>query len=215
MVLPVPKEVLKLLFAGQLKWKEGQILLLNIPVFIAPVEYFEYITRFFNKKEDIDKIYLAGWVAGYEVTKRLMLTYRLRAPQERYTIAMNGVEIGGFGKYQTIEFIPGIRSHFRYYNNPLPKKFFRSNEKVCHFIRGFNAGGGTWVHLALVNCIEVDCAAVNGQFCEFINFTYKDGETISKYKNFIKEQFYDFDSIIKFEIDYIKKLGDDKYISIP
>ena len=214
-MLPVPKGVLKLLFSGQLKWEEGKINLLDVYTFIAPVEFFEYYTKFIRKdKKLIDDFYLAGWVAGYTITKKLMNSYELKTPQERYTLTMNFLEVGGYGTYKTIEFIPGVRSHFFYISNPLPAKFYPSKEPVCDYMRGLGAGGGTQVHKKIVNGIELDCAAINGKYCDFINFCFDDKITIKKYSKIIKAQFHNYEKIINFERKYIKEIKDTKEIFI-
>ncbi len=207
-MLPVPRIILKLLLSRQLKWTEGRINLLNTSNFITPIEFFEYYTKFIKErgnKKDIDEYYLSSWVAGYIITKNLMQTYKLKTPQDRYTTAMNFLEVGGYGKYKTIEFRQGVRSHFLYLTNPLPLKFFPSKEPVCDFIRGISAGGGTWVHKKIVNNIELKCAAVNGKYCEFINFCFDDKKTIKGYNKLITNQFYKYRDILEFERNYIKK----------
>lgn len=214
-MLPVPNRVLKLLLSGQLNWTEGRINLLGVYNFIAPIEFFEYYTKFIKElgnKKELDNYYLSGWVAGYVITKNLMKTYKLKTPQERYTTAMEFLEVGGFGKYKTMEFTPGVRSHFQYLTNPLPMKFYPSKEPVCDFIRGIGAGGGTWVHNKIVNCIELKCAAMNGKYCELINFCFDDKKTIKLYEKIVKSQFYKYPDIIKFEQKYVKENKDIKDI---
>ncbi len=214
-MLPVPNAVLRLLLARQLKWEDGRINVLGLYTYITPIETFEYLTNYFNKGKQKDLLYLSGWIAGYEIVKNLMRNYKAKKPEDRYTLAMDFLEIGGYGKYKTIQFIPGVRSRFIYLTNPLPMKFYPAKEFKCDYIRGLNGGGGTWVHKKLVNCIELECAAVNSNYCEFINFCYDDKETLEKYKKLVKGQFYNLKEIIKIQKDYIKKRKDDKEISLP
>ncbi len=204
MVLPVPKEVLKLLFAGQLKWKEGQIMFLGLTAHIIPTIYFTYLAEFLEETQKYnlstkEVLYLSSWIAGYEVTKRLTLYYKLRTPQDKYRLSMDFLEVGGFGNYKTLQFVPGKFSHFKLKNNPLihPNSIF-----TLAIMCGFNAGGGTWVHGKLVNCVG---KIVNEKEVEFLNICYDQQELWSRYLDlFSKIVSSDYKKIEKLQVKYIK-----------
>jgi len=50
--------------------------------------------------------------------------------------------------------------------NPFALKFYPSKKKMDFFLAGANAGGGTVVHEVLMNCVELECAAINGSYCK-------------------------------------------------
>lgn len=208
MALPVPKEVLKLLFAGQLKWEEGKMQLLGLTTHIIPTIYFTYLADFLEKSSTYNLstkgiLYLSSWIAGYEVTKRLMLYYRLHTPQDRYRLSMDFLEIGGFGKYKTIEFIPGKISHFILTENPLVKS---NNAYTLAIMCGFNAGGGTWVHVKLVNCVG---KILNKKESEFLNICYDQKDLWSKYSKLFADMVStDYKKVLELQAKYINLQND-------
>lgn len=209
MVLPIPKEALKLLFAGQLRWEEGKIQFLGLTAHIIPTIYFIYLADFLEKVTNYNLttkeiLYISSWIAGYEVTKHIMKYYKLRTPQERYRLSMDFLEIGGFGKYKTIKFIPGRLSHFILIDNPLVKG---ESTYTLNIMCGFNAGGGTWVHRKLVNCVG---RILNKKESEFLNICYDQKDLWYKYSKLFTETIStNYNKILDLQTKYIHFQNDD------
>ena len=202
----------KLLISGNLKFENGQMVLLGEKVFIVPVNYFvEDTEKTFDDKKKMMDIYWASWTAGYRIMKTFVKKYKLRKFEERYKIAMDVLQLAGMGHYETIEFKNKEFTYFKTRNNPLPRKLYPQKFPVCHFIRGANAGGGTWVHEKIMNGIEEKCEAQNKNVCVFLNGTT---EVLKKRikGDMIKQQLPDFDTLLAKEQEFVKKEGDEKII---
>lgn len=208
-------EITKMLISGNIKFKEGQIIMMGEKVFLLPVNYFIEETRRAMKERmsDIMDIYWSAWVAGYHIMKNFVRGYKLKKFEERYKVAMDVLQLAGMGIYETINFKRGEYTYFKTRNNPLAQSFFPSKIPICHFIRGANAGGGVWVHENITNCIEEKCEAQNHKECVFLNATV---DVIKKRvkKRYIKQQFVDIDALINNQREFVKKMGDEKTIKI-
>ena len=162
----------KLIMSGKLNFKEGQISLLGQPMVIVPADFYVEATRHIienrDKKEMMD-LYLDAWEAGVCFMRDISQAYKMKKFEERYKISMDIISMAGFGDYQTLAFEKGVHTHFKIMNNSLALKLRPSKKPVCHILRGFNAGGSTIVHEKIFNCIETECAAVNGHYCIHID----------------------------------------------
>ncbi len=189
---------------GQIEFKQGEIDLAGNPVTMTPLGIIKEITL--KMDEDIDfrnQIYMYGWKASFKFMYNTTIKYKLKTPQDRYTWAMNIVSMAGLGDFKTLEFFPGNFTHFNVIHNPLTKILYPRKFPIDHFLRGINAGGGAVVHDKIVNCIELNCAAVNGgDKCEFLTGT---SEHILKgeRKDITQKQFGDIDKIIKLEQEFL------------
>jgi len=199
---------LKLLLGGHLKFEDGKILALGEPICMLPLKYVYHATKFAmmhheNIKEDksLEELYFEAWIAGYEITKNMVRIYKLKKFEERYSVAMDAISMFGFGDYKTLKFKRAQFAYFRVISNPLALLFHPTKKKVDIFLSGANAGGGTIVHEVLINCVELDCAAINGKYCWFVNSNF---ELFQKYKSKGKTYDIDWDYIIKKEMVYIK-----------
>jgi len=169
----VYKWLMELLISKQLKFEEGEIELLGEYVLMVPVNFFVEATKVAIKggKRAINDLYFSAWTSGFAIVDKFIERYHLHKFEERYKIAMDVLALAGIGDYKTIEFLPTKISHFKVFKNPIARKFYPSKKVVDHFLRGANAGGGTLVHERIINCVELDCEAINGKECEFVNAT--------------------------------------------
>lgn len=208
-------EITKMLISGNIKFKEGQIILMGERVFLLPVNYFIEETKRALKEgmKDIMDIYWSAWVAGYHIMRNFVGGYKLKKFEERYKVAMDVLQLAGMGYYETINFKRGEYTYFKTLNNPLPQSFYPSKEPICHFIRGANAGGGVWVHEAITNCLEEKCESQNHKECIFLNATIDVLKKRVK-KSYIKKQFSDIDTLLNSQREFVKKMGDDKIIKL-
>ncbi|UCG95710.1 MAG: hypothetical protein JSV92_01510 [archaeon] len=208
-------EITKMLISGNIKFKEGQIVLMGEKVFLLPVSYFAEETRRAMKEgmDNIMDIYWSAWVAGYHIMKNFVRGYKLKKFEERYKVAMDVLQLAGMGFYETINFKRGEYTYFKTRNNPLAQSFFPSKKPICHFIRGANAGGGVWVHETIMNCLEEECESQNHKECVFLNATIDVLRKRVK-SSYIKKQFADIDSLIERQKEFVKRMGDEKVIKI-
>jgi len=202
----------KLLISGNLKFSNGQMILLGEKVFIVPVNYFvEETKKAITDTKKIMEIYWSAWAAGYMIMKTFVKIYKLKKFEERYKIAMDVLQLAGMGNYETIEFRKKEFTYFKTKNNPLPRTLYPQKKPVCHFIRGANAGGGTWVHEKIMNGIEEKCEAQNKNVCVFLNATTDVLKSRVK-PEIIKQQLPNLNSLIKKQKAFIKSHGDERIV---
>jgi predicted hydrocarbon binding protein len=160
----------------------------------------------------INELYFYGWHFGYTFTYELAKAFELKKFEERYKVIMDIAELIGFGAYETLHFKQGHHSKFKNIKNPFALLYYPSNQLVCHFVRGMNAGGGTIVHEKLMQGIEVDCCAKNNEFCLFYNVSEQALKELDQ--NLVKQQL-DLKWLKKKQVELIKNLGHDpkKYLS--
>ncbi|MEM7815599.1 MAG: hypothetical protein QXN71_00595 [Candidatus Aenigmatarchaeota archaeon] len=190
----------KLLVSRKLNFEEGRISLLGEDICLVPISFIYQLTRDDLSKKEINDLYFESWVAGFFIMGKMIEGYGLKKFEERYRLAMDTVSMMGFGDYKTLEFYQGF-AKFAVIKNPLSLKFYPGKVPIDHFLRGANAGGGTLVHEMLINCVEIDCAAINGNSCLFINST--NDLLFDKYKKFAESQL-DLKYLTQRQIDVIK-----------
>ncbi len=196
------------LLSGQLKIKFGDISLLRQRAVMLPATFFvEMYKAALNSKDTKlrDEIYLWAWKTSYLYIKRFVENYDLKRFEERYRWGMDIASTAGLGDYKTIDYHEDEFSHFYVWNNPLAKELYPSKKPVDIMLNGINAGGGTACHMDLVQCVELDCEAINGKRCEFLTAT----EKVHKEKgviNLYKEQF-DLDYVKPEQKKFLKEVG--------
>jgi len=182
------KLLTQLMLTGKLKFKQGEIIFAGQSVTLFPLKTIKEMTLDARKngKRGINKLYFYGWHYGWVFTYAYMKTFKLKPFEETFRLIMDVSSLLGFGDYQTLEFKRKQYSKFKNILNPFGLLFYPSDEKVCHFIRGANAGGGTALHGVIMNGIELECTANNKKYCLFMNVA--NPLLKEKFKDIIKEQ---------------------------
>lgn len=197
--------VAKLLMSKQLEFGQGHIKLLEQPICILPSTFVEILMKqSMISREEMLRNYLEAWKAGYIFMYNVVSRYKLNTPDERYRVAMDTISLSGMGDYKTEEFIPFSHTRFTVIENPLALRFHPSDSPVDHVLRGFNAGGGTPVHARIMNCVELECAAVNGKQCRFVNASIDILKTLPE--DIVKSQL-DVDFLIREEQKFLESFG--------
>jgi hypothetical protein len=196
--------------SGKLKFSEGNIELMGRPVCIFPVSFLREVCLQASTNPDfLYNVYLEAWDAGLQYCHNMNQHYKLKAFEDRYSLSMKIIAMAGFGDYNTHTFEKGKFTHFKINNNPLAMSCYPMKKAIDHVLRGFNAGGGAAVHLKITNCIEPECIAVNGKFCEFVNGTSK---YIKKVNNeLVEEQLPRLDEMVKHQKKIVKVLKGPKF----
>ncbi len=206
----------KLLVSGKLKFEEGKITFTDEPMTFFPLDTLKEMTIDAMKggKEGIMQLYFYGWHFGYTFTYHYMKSLKLKKFEETFRLIMDVASLIGYGAYKTLEFRQKKYSKFKNTKNPFGLLFYPSKDKVCHFVRGMNAGGGTALHGILMNGIELECTAVNGQFCLFVNVN---NDILQKqYADLAKDQL-DLSWLKSRQLALIKSFGEDtsEYLQLP
>lgn len=172
----------KLLITGKIKFELGQITAFNDPFALIDLYSLKEMTNdaMDGGLKSITDLYFYGWVYGYNITKNMIKLLKLKKFEERYKISMDIIGLLGFGDYKTTKFAKGIEANFKVLRNPFALLYHPNHNLVCHYSRGMEAGGGTLVHETLMDNIEFECAAVNGNYCTHANFNQEKLDLIDK-----------------------------------
>ena len=163
----------KLIIGGKLKFEPGRITAFKDPFVLLDLYSLREMTNDAVEGgiHNISNLYFYGWAYGYYATKNIVKLLMLKKFEERYKISMDIIGLLGFGDYQTLSFKQADHAKFKVLKDPFPLLYYPHDKFVCHYIRGMEAGGGTHVHEALMDNIEFECAAINGQYCIHANLS--------------------------------------------
>lgn len=201
----------KLFLSKRFKLEQGKVTIFDEPFAFIPMVSFVQMTKdaIERGRQAINDLYFYGWVYGYEVTRHLLKSFGvhtgLQSFNDRYTVTMNIVELVGFGDYKTESFTVGD-ARFKNHDNPFALKFYPSKIMVDHYLRGMNAGGGALVHEMLVNCIELECAAINGKYCNFVVGSH---DTLKKFDQDLVSSQLDLEYLLNRQKKLIEEAGDE------
>jgi hypothetical protein len=179
---------MKLIMLKKLKFERGKFWFTDRYMTFLPLETLKEMTldAYKNGERAINQLYFYGWHFGFIVCDSYMKTFKLKPFEESYKLIMDVAVLFGWGDYKTEEFYHKKFSRFKNIENPFGLLFYPSKKKVCHFIRGVNAGGGTALHGVIMNGIELECTANNKKYCLFMNVV--DPILKEKYGKVVKEQ---------------------------
>lgn len=199
----------KLLLSGKLKFEHGKIIAFDEPFGLIPMISLKKITddAIARGPKGILDLYLEGWIYGLAITKNLIRMFKLKKFEERYKVAMDIVGVVGFGDYQTLSFKRADHAKFKVVGNPFAKLYYPSKgQKICHYLRGMEAGGGTLVHETIMNNIEFECASETGNDCLHANLAkHRLAEVDEK---LVKSQL-DLDYLLPKQAEILKRYGYD------
>ncbi|MCX8158158.1 MAG: hypothetical protein N3D73_00660 [Candidatus Diapherotrites archaeon] len=198
----------KLLLGRKIKFEQGKIIAFDLPFFLCSMETIKEMTRDALKKDikALTDLYFYGWVYGFVVTKNIVNQLKLKKFEERYKVCMDIMSVLGFGDYQTLSFKRADHAKFKVIGNPFALQFYKNDNIFCYFVRGIESGGGCWVHETLMNNVEFECAAQNGQYCLHANLAPHRIAELGE--EFIKKQF-DLSYLIEKETKFMKDFGED------
>ena len=162
----------KLMFARQISFEEGRILLLGRPVMIAPVETFAFLVKtlreemgqkkademIYNAMKKTGIQYMGGIKKGFSMSKLDMIKW-----------SVNSITLAGWGKVTVISADAQKNTfNLRVDDSAVLKELGKSSEPTDIILAGYFAGGGTAIFEKDVNVKEVKCRAMGDAYCEFI-----------------------------------------------
>ncbi len=162
----------KLLMTKQLKFEGGYIDMKNITMTLVPTFFISELTKYFNNKNEMDKFYFISWYWGYVLVRKINEKFNLKTPEQMYSFGMDIAEAMGIGLYKTHDYSAGNYTHF-VINSPYITLLadMKGKKSVDYFIAGAMGGGGSLVHGAVCQNIEINCQIANGRSCEFLTGT--------------------------------------------
>ena len=193
--------------SGKMSFSEGRINAFDLPFSLVPMTSIKAMIddAIEGGIKEISDLYFYGWVYGYDVTKELVRLFKLRQFEERYMISMQVASMVGFGDFHTLLFKRAEVADFKVLKNPFALQYFKSKDMFCHYLRGMEAGGGTIVHESIMNNIEFECTAQNGEYCHHKNLNYTLVKKVDA--NLLNSQL-DLKYVLKRERNHISESGD-------
>ncbi|HPM85769.1 MAG TPA: 4-vinyl reductase [archaeon] len=159
----------KFIFTSTLKYTHNNFYLIDIPFFIAPTETLTSICEV-QDNEFHKKIYESVKKSTLE---NLMKEFGANIGSEKkkqLDFFQNFFTASGWGKIQLIDLQPeGKKAIIILENSPFASKLKGKTQLPADvFLRGTFAGIFSKIFEENIDCVESECAALNGEKCKFI-----------------------------------------------
>ena len=196
----------KLLLTGKMNFQIGQISMFGDPMLIISASSLKKMTddAMAGGKRAIMDLYLQGWIYGFKITNDMTKQLGLKKFEERYSVSMDIISLIGFGDYHSKACNRGNAS-WHILRNPFAMQYYKTDKVVDHYLRGVNAGGGTIVQENIMYCVEYECCAQNGQYCNQSNLEIK---LLDKVDKKIVDEQLDATYLDKKVVDLIEQCGE-------
>lgn len=169
----------KLLFARQLSFEEGSVILLGIPIVMHPVATMVSIRKILEERNETVLLYRACKDSG----KIYQLNIKKAFGMDRNKMiewGINSLTLGGWGKIKIAKLDYDKKmAIIRLDDSSFAKLYGRSKEFIDDVFRGYAASTGGIIFNKDCDAVEVKCIAKGDGCCEFLvkpseNFDYKD-----------------------------------------
>jgi len=160
----------KLVLAGQIRFADGSIELLNQPMVISPAGAFAHMLKEAKDPQEIGKLIYSGTkLATKEGMARKVKAEKKLSGLDLTKWIMDSGSLAGWGKLSLEKFDPKTQSATVYSRNSIiPELYGKSTFPVDHAIRGFAAGTACLVfECDDIEAIETKCMAMGEKICEF------------------------------------------------
>lgn len=158
-------------FARQLEFKEGSIILMQVPVNIVPISILCELQKGYIEDIGFQKAYdhtYSRAKAGSTIYNKKFIQ-QLGFSDKRKTLEwqIKIVSFAGWGKLELIKVAPEEKSVIVRYNDPLfAKEYGKSRYPVDFMAVGFTAGGVSANFGTDVDALETKCVAIGDPYCE-------------------------------------------------
>lgn len=160
----------KLMYARQIQFEKGRIILMKEPVTMGPASTFVYILKNSKKIEETSYFIYRGSKEAVQkgFGDAIMRAYGLKKDKLRQWLK----DIAEFTGWGTLEFIKldftERTAIIRAVNSTVAELYGKTDKPVDHILRGYIAGGGSVSFEQNVDAIETKCKAMGHKYCEFI-----------------------------------------------
>ena len=161
--------VSKLLMTRQLKFQEGKIDIVSLPVVLGPVEPLVLIQQELEKQGLQKVIYYAGKTVGYKWFFNMNKIYPLK-DMDVFKWGNDLITLGGWGISKLIDYQPkNRRAIFTLENSRMVSKYTGKEKVVDHYYRGLLAGACSLVMGKDIDVVETKCSIdKKNKSCKFI-----------------------------------------------
>lgn len=180
--------VAQLLLHKQLKFEEGNIILLGQNVIIFPYENLFSIQKIIENSGKTYDLYLSSKELGKTWIKNLLRAYKMEAIKEQANWGEKVFTLAGLGKMKVLKLdVKDSTMIYRIYDSITAHHYGKTGRCVCHIPRGWFAGASCVFFKKNVDAVETKCLSKGDGYCEFIvkpkrNFDLKDKETRQQLK---------------------------------
>jgi len=213
----------KLLMAGRLRLKDGEITMLGEPMVFAPVATFVMIIKAFNNSPEIGKtIYQSSKMTDVLGFTR-DLVEKVGVKPEKIPAQMRDIAtMSGWSMLDLVDVdFENKRAIIQSRSNPIANMYGKSEFPVDHAIRGFVAGALVHAFKTDMDAVETKCISMGNPKCEFVCKPvgeFKESELVDRQlpnkkevepiMRFIESELKDSEylsSIFQEHIDHLKK----------
>ena len=185
--MPELIDIAKLFASGQLKFKKGEINLLEQNVAIIPIDWIISLQKHLKKTNSDNLIYYVAKEMGVRWFKNMYSSFKISS-EDVIKWGINVLGIAGWGETST----PEINQKDKFYTVKLEggaeaKAFGKVGYAVDHFVRGCYASGAKVLFGGQCDAIESSCVSEGSPFCKFLaqptnHFDKKDPRIIRQLK---------------------------------
>jgi len=160
----------KLLFARKIEARDGQLLIVGVPMLITPVTFFAYSLLDAFEKNTLQDYYKI-WKRAVNETFSADVEKQFGLKRGRLADWLR--ELGGATGWGQIDFVTvdyeKHRGIVRVKNNPVAMFLsHKVNKPICYHMAALGAGVASRSFEEEVDCVEVKCMALGNPYCEFI-----------------------------------------------
>ena len=180
-------DIAKLFASGELKFKKGEVDLLNQLVAIVPIDWIVTLQKHLKQVGSENLIYYTAKEMGVRWFENMHKYFKI-SPEDVIKWGINILGIAGWGETST----PTLNYKEKFYTVKLErgveaKAFGKTGYAVDHFTRGCYASGAKVLFGGECDAIELSCVSEGAAFCEFIgqpkkSFDRRDPRVIKQLK---------------------------------
>jgi len=158
----------KFIFTGQIKFKDSNFFLIDIPILILPAELLADLL-FYSSHEQGKQIY-----SSVKKSVKAFLPALQAKPKYKGISLVNFVfdffSSSGFGKLNLVNFDEEKKRAIILVSSSPFSSFFKNKSKkpIDHILRGVIAGAFSYAFEKDFDCVETKCVSMSSSRCEFI-----------------------------------------------
>lgn len=166
--MPEIIDIARLFASGQLKFKKGEIDLLEQSVTIIPVDWIITLQKHLEKKNLENVVYYVAKEMGVRWFRNMYDHFKI-SPEDVIKWGISILAIAGWGETST----PQINFKDKFYTVKLEegaeaKALGKVGYAVDHFVRGCYASGAKVLFGEECDAVELNCVSADSTFCNFI-----------------------------------------------
>lgn len=164
-------EIVKtLLSIKEMEFEPARINLLKQPVVMMPLETYMELQKKFEADGRVVEVYHASRDTGYKWFREMGTNYGMKDIKSMLKWGGDILSLAGWGKLSARVFdVDKKFAHYEFEDSRLCELYGRIEHPVCHLMRGYLAGGSSYMlKNDSIEAVEVKCKSVGDSKCEFV-----------------------------------------------